>query len=112
MSFSFFLCAYSVLRLSLHTLPPGSAEEGCSFLVDDRRIPEREREKNSSDLSRSYHAAITDVKKREAPGSGTEAGREAGVPHDALNCTSDGGKDAGRVGFLVLERMVQGEEPA
>ena len=55
MSFSFFLCAYSVLRLSLHTLPPGSAEESCSFLVDDRRIPEREREKNSSDLSRSYH---------------------------------------------------------
>ena len=89
MSFSFFLCAYSVLRLSLHTLPPGSAEEGCSFLVDDRRIPEREREKNSSDLSRSYHAAITDVKKRETPGLGTEARREAGMPHDILNCTID-----------------------
>jgi hypothetical protein len=65
MSFSFFLCAYSVLRLLLNTLPPGLARAGCSFLVDDRRIPERERDKNSTDLSCSYHAAITDVKKRE-----------------------------------------------
>jgi hypothetical protein len=43
---------------------------------------------------------------------GTEARREAGVPYDALNCTIDRDKDAGRVCFLVQEWMVQVEEPA
>jgi hypothetical protein len=61
MSFSFFLWANSLLRLSLHTFPPGLARVGDSLLVDDRRVPEREREKNSTDLSRGYHAAIIDV---------------------------------------------------
>jgi len=40
---------------------------------------------------------------------GTEARREAGVPHDALICTIDRDKDAGRVCFLVQEWMVQVE---
>ncbi len=34
------------------------------------------------------------------------------MPHDARNGPIDREKDAGRVGFLVQERMVQGEEPA
>jgi hypothetical protein len=73
----------------LNTLPPGSAGEGCSFLVDDRRIPEREREKNSTEQSRSYQAAITDLNTREVPGSGKEARREADAPHDVLSYTID-----------------------
>ena len=48
-----------VLRPLLNNLPPGLAREGYSLLVDDRSVLEREREKNSTDLSRSYHAAIT-----------------------------------------------------
>ena len=43
---------------------------------------------------------------QEVPGLGTEARREAGVPHDALNGTSDREKDAGCVCFLVQERML------
>lgn len=43
---------------------------------------------------------------------GTEARRETGVPHDALNIPIDREKDAGRVCFLVHEWMVQVEEPA
>jgi len=46
---------------------------------------------------------------QEAPGLGTQARREAGVPHDALICTIDRDKDAGRVCFLVQEWMVQVE---
>jgi len=49
---------------------------------------------------------------QEAPGLGTEARREAGVPHDALNGTRDREKDAGRVCFLVQEQMWQVEKPA
>ncbi len=49
---------------------------------------------------------------QEALGLGTEARREAGVSHEALNCTIDRVKDAGRVCFLVQERMVQVEYPA
>ena len=47
-----------VLRPSLNTFPPGLAREGCSFLADDRRVPEEEWEKNSTELSGSYRAAI------------------------------------------------------
>jgi len=49
---------------------------------------------------------------QEAPGLGTEAGQEAGVPHDALNGTIDREKDAGRVCILGQERMLQVEYPA
>jgi hypothetical protein len=50
-----------VLRLLLNNLPLGLARGSCSFLADDRRVPEGEREKNSTEPSRSYHATIMDV---------------------------------------------------
>jgi hypothetical protein len=43
---------------------------------------------------------------REAPGLQTEAKREAGVPHDSLNCTTDREKDVGRVFFLFQKTDV------
>ena len=43
---------------------------------------------------------------QEAPGLGTQAMREAGLPHDALNCIIDRDKDVGRACFLVQERML------
>lgn len=46
---------------------------------------------------------------QEALGLGTEARREAGVPHDALNGTIDRDMDADCVCLLVQERMVQVE---
>jgi hypothetical protein len=48
-----------VLAFNLNNLPSGLARERCSFLTNDR-VPEEEREKNSSELSRGYHQAITD----------------------------------------------------
>jgi hypothetical protein len=47
-----------VLRLLLNNLPPDLTGDGCSFLADDRRVLEREKEKNSTGLSRSYHVIL------------------------------------------------------
>jgi len=44
----------------LNNLPPGLAGEGCLFLAA-RSLPEGERGKNSTELSRSYHAVIAGV---------------------------------------------------
>ena len=61
MLFSFFLCAYMRAKTVAEQPSSWPYREGCSFLVDDRRIPEGEKEKNSTELSRSYHAAIMGV---------------------------------------------------
>ena len=55
---SSFLVQACVLRLLLNTLPPDLAREGCSFLAADKRVPEGEKEQNSTELSGSYRAAI------------------------------------------------------
>jgi len=61
MLFSFFLCAYMRAKTVAEQPSSWPYREGCSFLVDDRRVPEGEKEKNSTELSRSYHAAIMGV---------------------------------------------------
>ena len=48
----------------------------------------------------------------ETPGLQTGARREADAPHGALTCLIDRHKDAGRVFFLVQERLLQVEKQA
>ena len=57
-----------------------------------------------------YHSRVQHT--REAPGLRTGARREANVPHGILNCPLDHHKDAQRVFFEVLNRLLQVEEPA
>jgi hypothetical protein len=61
-------------------------------------------------ISLDYHGRTGPS--QEAPSLGTEVRREAGVPHDVLNCNSDRKKEAGCVCLLVQEWMAQVEEPA